>query len=157
MNRTVTRRGFLALMAGATCTSSGLISDTTISQALAQSGDPVAMTAEIFNAYKRDQIPKVPYTPAVRARMIRMNVGMEADIILQAQDVEVKDYTVQPVSRGADRAVVDARFLSFGRAIHARFDWRVVDGKWMIADFRHIAGVENKTHLRRELKLPPLR
>ncbi len=124
--------------------------------AYAQAGDPVAITAQIFNDYQRDKVPSVPYTPAIRARMRTSDVGREADIILQAQDTEVKNYTVQPVSLGPDKAVVDARFLSFDRRMHVRFDFRMVDGKWMIANFRHIAGVEHKTDLRRELKMPPL-
>ncbi len=122
----------------------------------AQAGDPVAITAQIFNDYQRDKVPSIPYTPAIRARMRMSSVGKEADIILQAQDTEVKNYTVQPVSLGADKAVVDARFLSFDRRMHVRFDFRMVDGKWLVANFRHIAGVEHKTDLRRELKMQPL-
>jgi hypothetical protein len=123
--------------------------------AQAQSGDPVAMVRQIFETYSKGNQPRVPYTPAVQARLRAS--AQEADEILSAQDIDVKGFTVREVSRGPDRAVVEANFVSFDRKMRSQFDFRVVDGKWLIANYRILAGVEFAPHdLRKTLKLAPL-
>lgn len=123
--------------------------------AQAQSGDPVAMVRQIFETYSKDGIPRVPWSPAIAARMRTADIS--ADPILNAQDTDVKGFTVREVSRGADRAVVEANFTSFDRKMRSQFDFRVVDGKWLIANYRILAGVEFAPHdLRKTLKLAPL-
>jgi hypothetical protein len=123
--------------------------------AQAQSGDPVAMVRQIFETYSKDGIPRVPWSPAVAARMRTADIS--ADPILSAQDTDVKGYTVREVSRGADRAVVEANFTSFDRKMRSQFDFRLVDGKWVIGNYRILAGVEfAPTDFRRSLKMPPL-
>lgn len=123
--------------------------------ALAQTGDPVAMVRQIFETYAKGNQPRVPYSPAVQARMRAS--AQEADEILSAQDIDVKGFTVREVSRGADRAIVEANFVSFDRKMRSQFDFRVVDGKWVIGNYRILAGVEfAPTDLRRSLKMPPL-
>lgn len=126
-----------------------------LAPAAAQSGDPAAIVRAIFTAYEKDAIPKPPYTPAVVARMKRKEI--DADIILDAQDIDVKNVQVALLSRDGDKAVVDAKFDSFNRKMHVRFDLRVVDGKWMIANLRRLAGGEDVPFdLREWLRLPPL-
>jgi hypothetical protein len=121
-----------------------------LAQAPAPQGDPVAMVRAIMAAYAADKPPAPPYSPAVANRL--KTAQLDADFILDAQDVEVKNVTVTGLSAGADRAEVEARFLSFDRPRQVKFDFRVVDGRWMIANVRDQAGFD----LRRTLKLPPL-
>lgn len=123
--------------------------------ARAQSGDPVAIARQIFETYSKGNQPRVPYTPAVQARLKASR--QEADEILSAQDIDVKGFTIREVSRGPDRAVVEANFVSFDRKMRSQFDFRVVDGAWRIANYRILAGVEfAPTDLRRSLKMAPL-
>lgn len=113
-------------------------------------GDPVAVVRQIMAAYTADRPPEPPYTPAVANRLRTAELG--ADFILDAQDVDVKNVTVTGLSAGADRAEVEARFLSFNQQRRVKFDFRVVDGRWMIANVRDQKGFD----LRRTLRLPPL-
>lgn len=117
--------------------------------------EPAAIVRQIFETYQRNGIPRVPYTPAMQKRL-RAGPN-EADEILSAQDTDVRSFNVREISRGADRAVVEVIFLSFGRKMCSQFDFRVVDGQWMVANYRILAGVEFPPHdLRKRLKLPPL-
>lgn len=113
-------------------------------------GDPVALVRAIMAAYAADTPPDPPYTPAVANRL--RTTTLEADFILDAQDVDVKNVTVTGLSAGADRAEVEARFTSFDEARQVKFDFRVVDGRWMIANVRDQKGFD----LRRMLRLSPL-
>ena len=123
--------------------------------ASAQTGDPVAMVRVIFETYAKDGNPRVPWSPAVAARMKRADIT--ADPILSAQDTDVKGFVVKEVSRGADRAVVEVSFTSFDRKMRSQFDFRLVEGKWMVGNYRILAGVEFvPTDFRKSLKLPPL-
>ncbi len=121
---------------------------------LAQSSDPVAIVQGIFRQYQADKVPSVPWSPAVRGAMRRN--GMEADPILNAQDIDVRSFNVRQISRGSDRAEIEARFVSFGRNMVGRFDFRLVDGQWTVANYRALAGAETGQDLRRALKLPRL-
>ena len=119
-------------------------------QSAAIQGDPVALVRAIMAAYTADKPPTPPYTPAIANRLRRAELG--ADFILDAQDVDVKNVTVAGLSATADRAEVEARFLSFGQSRQVKFDFRVVDGRWMIANVRDQKGFD----LRRTLRLPAL-
>lgn len=121
----------------------------------AQSPEPVAIVRQIFETYSKDGIPRVPWSPAVAARLKKADIT--ADPILEAQDSDVKGFVVKEVSRGADRALIEVNFNSFDRKMRSQFDFRVVDGKWMVANYRILAGVEFTPHdLRKTLKMPPL-
>jgi hypothetical protein len=145
MPASVHRRAFLTTLAAVAAGRS----------ALAQPADPVGIVRGIFEAYRKNGNPRVPYSPAVQARMKRR--PPEADPILDAQDTDVTEYTLRETSRGADRSVVDVRFVSFGRRIHAQFDFRLVDGKWVVANYRILSGTEGgPSDLRRSLGMPPL-
>lgn len=122
----------------------------TWAQSPAVQGDPIALVREIMAAYTADKPHDPPYTPAVANRLRRAEIG--ADFILDAQDVDVKNVTVTGLSAAADRAEVEARFLSFDQPRQVKFDFRVVDGRWMIANVRDQKGFD----LRRMLRLPPL-
>ncbi len=122
--------------------------------ARAQSGDPAAIVRAIFAEYAADREPKPPYSPAIAGRMRRKE--MSADVLLDAQDIDVKNAVITPVSQEGEKAVIDSRFDSFGRKMHLRFDFRVVDGKWMIANVRRLAGGTDPFDMRVWLKLPPL-
>lgn len=121
----------------------------------AQTEEPTALVRKIFEAYRADDIPVPPWSPAVRARMRNANLG--ADPILDAQDVDVKQFTLREISRTADAAAVEARFVSFGRSMHSIFDFRLVDGRWVIGNYRILSGAESPTDLRRALKMSPLK
>ena len=123
--------------------------------ALAQTEEPVAIVRRIFEAYRADKIPDPPWSPAVRARMRRADLG--ADPILDAQDTDVKQFTLREISRSGDAAAVEARFVSFGRSMHSIFDFRLVDGRWVIGNYRILSGAESPSDLRRALKMPPLK
>lgn len=120
-----------------------------------QGPEPAAIVRQIFETYRADKIPSVPWSPAVRARMRSADLG--ADPILQAQDIEVKQFTVRQISRAHDRASVEVRFLSFDRNMRSIFDFRAVDGRWTIANYRILAGTEFPSDFRKSLKLPPLK
>ena len=113
-------------------------------------GDPVALVRELMADYAADNTQDLPYTPAITNRLRRAQ--LDVDCILDAQDVDVKNVTVAGLSTVADRAEVEARFLSFDRPRQVRFDFRVIDGRWMIANVRDQKGCD----LRRLLGLPPL-
>ncbi len=133
----------------------GLLLAAFTGAAQAQADEPVAIVQRIFETYAKDGIPRVPWSPAVAARIKRER--LEADPILEAQDTDVKGFAVREVSRGADRAVVEANFTSFNRKMRSQFDFRLVDGKWVIGNYRILAGVEfTPTDFRRSLKMPPL-
>lgn len=119
-------------------------------QASATQGDPVAMIRAVMADYAADKSPEPPYSPAVANRL--RTAQIDADFILDAQDVEIKNVTVTGLAASADRAEVEARFLSFGKPRQVKFDFRLVDGRWMIANVRDQKGFD----LRRRLKLPPL-
>ncbi len=123
--------------------------------AVAQAAEPAAIVREIFEAYRADKNPNPPWSPAVRARLSRADLG--ADPILDAQDIDVQRFTVREVSRDAEAAAVEARFVSFGRSMHSIFDFRVVNGRWVIGNYRILSGVEFPSDLRRTLKMPPLK
>ena len=132
-----------------------LLSAPLAAAALAQSSDPSAIVRQIFETYAKDGIPRVPWSPAVAARMKRADIT--ADPILQAQDTDVKGFAVKEVSRGTDRAVIEVNFTSFDRKMRSQFDFRLVDGKWAIANYRILAGVEFvPSDFRKSLKMPPL-
>lgn len=121
----------------------------------AQSPEPVAIVRQIFETYSKDGIPRVPWSPPVAARLKKADIT--ADPILEAQDTDVKGFVVKEVSRGADRALIEVNFNSFDRKMRSQFDFRVVDGKWMVANYRILAGVEFAPHdLRKTLKMSPL-
>ncbi len=123
--------------------------------ALAQSPEPAAIVRQIFEAYSKDAITRIPWSPAVAARMKRADIS--ADPILSAQDVDVKGFAVREVSSGADRAVIEVNFTSFNRKMRSQFDFRLVDGKWLIGNYRILAGVEGTpSDFRKSLKMPPL-
>lgn len=133
----------------------GLLLAAFTGAAQAQADEPAAIVRRIFETYAKDGNPRIPWSPAVAARMKKANI--EADPILSAQDTDVKGFTVREVSRGADRAVVEANFTSFNRKMRSQFDFRLVDGKWVIGNYRILAGVEfTPTDFRRSLKMPPL-
>jgi hypothetical protein len=121
-----------------------------VARAQTPQGDPVAIIRTVMADYAADKIPEPPYSPAIANRLARAN--LESDFILDAQDVDIKNVTVTGLSAGADRAEVEARFLSFDQPRQVTFDFRVVDGRWMIANVRDQKGFD----LRRKLKLPPL-
>lgn len=123
--------------------------------AFAQAEEPIAIVRKIFEAYRADKNPDPPWSPAVRARMRRADLG--ADPILDAQDTHVKQFTVREVSRNADAVAVEARFVSFSRSMHSIFDFRLVDGRWVIGNYRILSSAESPTDLRRALKMPPLK
>lgn len=126
-----------------------------LGSAQAQSAEPAAIVRQIFETYSKDGIPRVPWSPAVAARMKRQDIS--ADPILSAQDIDVKGFAVREVSRAADRAVVEVNFTSFNRKMRSQFDFRLVDGRWVIGNYRILSGVEfAPTDFRRELKMPPL-
>ncbi len=119
--------------------------------AQAPQGDPVAMIRALMADYVAEKLDITPpYSPAIANRL--KTAQLDADFILDAQDVSVKNVTVNGLSIGADRAEVEARFLSFDKPRQVRFDFRVVDGRWMIANVRDQKGFD----LRRKLKLAPL-
>jgi hypothetical protein len=118
--------------------------------AQAAQGDPVALIRAVMADYAADRTPAPPYSPAVANRL--RTAQIDADFILDAQDVDIKDVTVTGLSSAADRAEVEARFLSFGKPRQVKFDFRVVDGRWMIVNVRDQKGYD----LRRTLRLPPL-
>lgn len=123
--------------------------------AQAQTGDPVAPVKAIFDAYQRDSIPKPLYTPAVANRLKRQEI--EADFILDAQDIDAKNVVITQASRDGEKATIEVKFDSFNRKMNVRFDMRVVDGKWMIANVRRApAGESGSFDMRGWLKLPPL-
>jgi hypothetical protein len=122
----------------------------TWAQSPAAQGDPVALVREIMAAYTADKPNDPPYSPAIANRL--KTAEIDADFILDAQDIDVKNVTVTGLSAAADRAEVEARFLSFGKPRQVKFDFRVVDGRWMIANVRDQKGFD----LRRKLKLPAL-
>lgn len=121
---------------------------------LAQAGDPLAIVTGIFRQYQADKVPSVPWSPAMRNAMRRAEMG--ADPILNAQDIDVRSFNVRQISRSGDRAEIEARFLSFGRNMVSRFDFRLVDGNWTIANYRTLAGAKFRQDLRKTLQLPPL-
>lgn len=123
---------------------------TAWAQSPAAQSDPVALVRELMADYAADNTQDLPYTPAITIRLRRAQ--LDVDCILDAQDVDVKNVTVAGVSTAADRAEVEARFLSFDRPRQVRFDFRVIDGRWMIANVRDQKGCD----LRRLLRLPPL-
>lgn len=123
---------------------------TARAQSPAAQGDPVALVRELMADYAADNTQDLPYTPAITIRLRRAQ--LDVDCILDAQDVDVKNVTVAGVSAAADRAEVEARFLSFDRPRQVRFDFRVIDGRWMIANVRDQKGCD----LRRMLRLPTL-
>ena len=143
------RRGFLTLLAAA------LTAAWAGQPAKAQSPEPAAIVRQIFEDYRADRIPKPPWSPAVAARLRRADLG--ADPILSAQDFEIKSFNVREISRAGDAAAVEVRFVNLGQSKHSVFDFRVVDGKWMIANYRFLSGNAFTSDLRRELKLPPLK
>lgn len=143
------RRAFFTLLAASlTAAWAGL-------PAKAQSAEPAAIVRQIFEAYRADKIPNPPWSPAMSARMRRTELG--ADPILDAQDIDVKQYTVREISRRPDASEIEVRFVSFGRNMRSIFDFRLVDGKWVIGNYRILAGLDRPTDLRRDLKLPPLK
>ena len=117
--------------------------------------EPGAIVRQIFEAFRADKEPNPPWSPAIRARMKRSR--MEADPILDAQDIDVKQFTVREISRKGDAAAVEVRFLSFGRNMRSVFDFRIVDGKWVIGNYRILAGTERPSDFRQSLGLPALR
>jgi hypothetical protein len=119
-------------------------------QVPAPKGDPVAIIRAVMADYIADKPPEPPYSPAVANRL--KSARIDADFILDAQDVDVKNPTVTGLSAAADRAEVEARFTSFDQPRQVKFDFRVVDGRWMIANVRDQKGFD----LRRMLKLAPL-
>lgn len=106
----------------------------------AQSGDPLAIVRGIFRSYQANRIPSVPWSPAVSNAMRRAELG--ADPILDAQDTDVRSFSLRQVARGPGHAEIEARFLSFGRNMVSRFDFRLVDGRWTVANYRILAGTE---------------
>jgi hypothetical protein len=123
--------------------------------AFAQAGEPAGIVTKIFEAYLAGKIPDPPWSPAVRARMRRADLG--ADPILDAQDIDVKQFTLGEFRRTGDAAAVEVRFESFGRSMHSVFDFRFVDGRWVIANYQILSGAETPTDLRRALKMAPLK
>ena len=119
-------------------------------QGPATQGDPVALIRAVMADYSADKSPKPPYSPAVANRL--RTAEIDADFILDAQDIDIKNVTVTGLAAANDRAEVEARFLSFGTPRQVKFDFRLVDGRWMIANVRDQKGFD----LRRMLKLPPL-
>jgi hypothetical protein len=122
----------------------------TRAQSPAAQGDPVALIRAVMADYAADKSPEPPYSPAVANRL--RTAQIDSDFILDAQDVEIKNVTVTGLAASGDRAEVEARFLSFGKPRQVKFDFRLVDGRWMIANVRDQKGFD----LRRRLKLPPL-
>ena len=70
----------------------------------------------------------------------------------QANQIVKSSGSAASKAAAADRAEVEARFLSFDQPRQVKFDFRVVDGRWMIANVRD----QNGFDLRRTLRLPPL-
>ncbi|MGL4437856.1 MAG: hypothetical protein ACRCUE_01150 [Bosea sp. (in: a-proteobacteria)] len=122
----------------------------TWAQTPAVQGDPVAMIRAIMAGYVADKATDAPYTPAVANRLKTAELGY--DVILDAQDFQVTKVQVAGLSAAADRAEVEARFENMGEPRQVKFDFRVVDGRWMIANVRDQKGFD----LRRTLKLAPL-
>ncbi len=112
------------------------------------------MVRQIFETYSKATsraCPILPRTGAIEGERAR------ADEILSAQDIDVKGYTVREVSRGPDRAVVEANFVSFDRKMRSQFDFSCRRRQGLIANYRILAGVEFAPHdLRKTLKLAPL-
>lgn len=117
--------------------------------------EPAAIVRQIFDSYRAGTEPSPPWSPAIRTRMRRTRI--EADPILDAQDIEVKQFTVHQISRDHDRASVEVRFLSFGRNMRSVFDFRTVDGRWVIGNYRILAGSSSTSDIRQSLGLPPLK
>lgn len=112
--------------------------------------EPMLTIRRILDAYQADRVPRPLYTPAVRLRLRRANLG--ADFIVDGQDFEVKGVSVREVSRTGDKAEVEARFTNFGVAREVRFDLWLVEGDWMIANVRDQKGFD----LRKTLRMPAL-
>jgi len=117
--------------------------------------EPAAIVRQIFETYRADKIPKPPWSPAMAARLRRADLG--ADPILSAQDFDIKSFNVGQISRTSDAAAVEVRFVNLGQSKHSVFDFRIVDGKWVIANYRFLSANAPISDLRRELKLPPLK
>lgn len=119
-----------------------------------QSQDPAAVVQAIFRQYQADKVPVIPWSPAVRNAMRKTRI--EADPILNAQDIDVKSYSVRQIAHKQGRAEIEARFLSFGRNMVSRFDFRTINGSWVIANYRILSGTEFASDFRNTLKLQPL-
>jgi hypothetical protein len=119
----------------------------------AMPSDPVEYIRAIYRAQVSQAYNKVPawydwaYSPRLRALIVadqkaaHGEVGrIDFDPIINAQDWELGDVTVTPVSRSPDRVVVDAEFLNFGYETQIRYDFVRVRGRWLIDEIQSLKG-----------------
>lgn len=116
-------------------------------------GSPYRIVFDILKGYEADKPPdirRLPYTPAVRARLAKAEI--DADFIIDGQDFQLTHLQINPEQAAGDkRRLVSATFKNMGEDRAVTFDFEEINGAWLIADIRHKDG----TGLRTMLNLAP--
>jgi hypothetical protein len=124
-----------------------------LAQANTQPGSPYRIVFDIMKGYEAEKPPNLrnlPYTPAVKARVAKMEI--DADFIVNGQDVQLTYLLINEEQIVSEkRRLVATTFKNIGEDRNVTFDFEEINGAWLIADIRHADGGT----LRSMLNLPP--